>query len=781
MHPLKFSLTIVASLLFVLSTPHVCLAQTLVDLFRDIKTEHPPCDSPLDLSVSEDHFVPIANDLPGVSEYNHLTSLLQEKQWATLDQSIEPFFRAYESSPLREAVSYLHVYSLFDRVTQVDSPEYREAEKTFSEAKLLYPKSDLIPVILAVTAARHLREGLYAKSLAQYRAAREEYPFSDLACVFQAGIAESNLLLGDRASSRSSYQQLLQKCQNPRLRLGAEMRLAELSEREKGSDSSIVLEKIFARSPQLVERYYPPLLYSLGEKKFARGQLASSQFFLEAYLKSRQPVNCKAYAAKRLADIHLRQSQDLKSIIGQYLEVKEKFAGTDPGRFSQLQGLLLGLNKVDGAEVQRRLRVIDDEVDRIELRSLRETGYLEKALTLLDHGETEAVGSLLKVKENGHLRVDQGTVGKFVRARLLDLLAKAPEVKPADLRKQAASELDLYHSMMETWLGKSPDAARANQLVEKRIGTLAQAAFAADQPEVALEILERAQKLALLPPVSGKGGHPAFRQALAQVFMGRLIESPARKELAGWFLQQRDRALPYFEPAANLIWLSAAVENGDDETIVSTLKTVSQDRRPAATPDLPPRLRDYYRYNEGKALTLLKRWGAADSRLAPISGELQGRALELRLQIALEEKRYAKAFDLGVALLEKKGSDDRGALFDTLRQTCYDGKLWTKVPGLITKLKAVKMPEDRWPTFHYLAGKAAWETKHCPVAVEHYENALMKAPGAGESSEARFRLGKCYMQLHKPSQAKKVWQELLSSQDAFWSKLARNELNLSNN
>jgi len=775
--------------LFTQLTASVCAAPDFYNLLKELKTEHPSCDKPLDLAVDEDYFGSIANDLPGVADYNQLTSWLAEKNWGALDRGVEKFMRTVESSPLREATAFLSVYSKLLRVREIETSEYKEALRSFAEAKLLYPKSTLIAPIVAAIASRHLKEGLYEKSLALYRSAREEYPFHELLCVFQGGIAESSLHLGDQRGAESSYQQLLQKCKNPRLRTAAELRLAELKEKSAGADSLPVLEKLFSQSPKLVQKYYPSLLYSLGEKKFQKNNLPSAKFFFTEYLKTNHPFTCKAYAAKRLADIAMKSegsAKDHKKVVGIYLGVKETYPATDPGRFSHIHALVLGMSEATAPEFSRRLKVIDEELDLIENKKIRELAYLEKALALLDSGEEAAVSSLLKVKENSQQDLTHGKLAEFIRQRVVQLLSDevaAPSTKlTSEFAKFASSELDLYESVMNTWLVHHPEERRARALVRNRLIRLVDMSLDADLPELAFQLLERGKKLALLPSAGGKFGDVGFRQRLGEKLLTRLLDSPDKKKMASWILENKDRIADYIDPTSRLIWLSAAVETESEEAVIRTVKMIGQDRRPASIGTMAPRLKDYYWYNEGKALALLKRWGEAEGRLASIQTEtFRPRANELRLQIALEQKQYAKAFELGLSLVDRKKDAERATLLDTLRHVIYDGKLWSKVDPLLKKLKTLELPDGKLTSFHYLAGKAFWETKRCNQSIIHYEVALLNGPLASESFEAKYQLGKCYLQMGKSAQATKIWTDLAQGQDPFWSKLARNELNLTKN
>lgn len=762
-------------------------ATDLIRLFREIKAPHPPCESPLDLTVGEDYFTAIANDLPGVQDYNHMTSLLETGDFPDLDKAIDKFLRSHETTPLREAVTFLSIYSKFARALKIESPIFRDAEKSFAEAKLLYPESTLIPVIVSTVAAQHLKEGLYEKSLGLYRTARETYPFNELTCVFQAGVAESSLQLHDYTAAKASFEQLMQKCQNRRLRFAATMRIAEIKHRVSGVSPDPILQKIHSESPKLAQRYFPSLLYVLGEKSFATDNLSSAKFFLNEYLRTNQPWECKAYAAKRLADVALAGSGQAKDIIGKYLEVKESYPATDPGRFSHIRAMLLSLGGVAEAEVERRLKVIDEEIDQIQNKPLREVAYLEKALGLLDAGEPDAVGSLVKVKKNSKLEISKGRVADFIRARVMEILAARMNgleeiTDPKALADYAGGELELYDAVMGTWLSKTPLQKKAQTLVRDRLKQLASKALSLDRPELALVILEKAAAGEVLPKEGPRFADVGFRSYIAERYLTRLFKSSQKEKLAENFMKNRERWAPFVEPASPLVWLSAAVESGDEQSIVETAKRVGAERAPAATGTLSPLMKDYYRLNQGKAMVLLKRWGEADRRLADVSsGELKVSADHLRMQIALEQKNFSRALDIGLVLLKKTEPAQRESLLDTLRQVCYDGHLWGKAEALVGEAKKQALPEEKMIPFHYLAGKSYAERNRCAQAVPELELALMKQPQATESNEARYRLGKCLMSMRKAGQARKIWQELAAIQDPFWSKLARNELNLSQN
>ncbi|MFM8312966.1 MAG: hypothetical protein ACKOA8_01650, partial [Deltaproteobacteria bacterium] len=98
-----------------------------------IEVNHPACQSETLIETGQETFTTIANDLPGRKEYNELIRIFHRGQWDKLEASMELFESEFEDSPLREAVAFLRVQSLFDRLENSNSPKIKEAEKSLRE------------------------------------------------------------------------------------------------------------------------------------------------------------------------------------------------------------------------------------------------------------------------------------------------------------------------------------------------------------------------------------------------------------------------------------------------------------------------------------------------------------------------------------------------------------------------------------------------------------------------------------------------------------------------
>src|SRR5262249_50892836 len=153
---------------FILCLASITFAQNEPGRFaflKELNIDQSFCQGTIGLDVSNQYFVEIANDLPGRSEYNELIDAYHRKEWSKLEFGIANFRKLYESSPLIEAVAFLEVQAQFD---QIDSGQTKieNVEKAMREVLLLYPKSQLAPVITAGAASYWMRTGLATKALA---------------------------------------------------------------------------------------------------------------------------------------------------------------------------------------------------------------------------------------------------------------------------------------------------------------------------------------------------------------------------------------------------------------------------------------------------------------------------------------------------------------------------------------------------------------------------------------------------------------------------------------
>src|SRR5262249_15633348 len=150
---------------------------------------------------------------------------------------------------------------------------------------LLYPKSTLVPIISANAAALNLRMENFQKALSFYESARQDFPFYNLHFEYQAGIGEATFGLHDFAAARHAFGQVLQKCQDTRSRMMAELRLADMDRIENKTIPLKTYEKYAEKSPILVGRISPWVFFNAGEIKYSQGQYSSAKFYFNEYLR----------------------------------------------------------------------------------------------------------------------------------------------------------------------------------------------------------------------------------------------------------------------------------------------------------------------------------------------------------------------------------------------------------------------------------------------------------------------------------------------------------------
>jgi tetratricopeptide (TPR) repeat protein len=754
-------------------------------ILKMVDAPAPFCEEAADLSVAADYFVPIGNDLTGLRDYNDLIRTFQKKEWEKLDGKMVVFRKAYESSPLQEAVAFLNVESLFDRIVDQRDEDSTKAEKGLREVLLLYPKSTLAPVLAATAANFWLRRQRFEKSLGLYQTAYELYPLHPLSCVYQMGIIENEFGLRSYKTAQVSLTQLLQKCQNRILRARAEMRLADMALLNEDSTAEAKYEKLFSDYTSLASHYVPEALFNLGELKYRKHQYPKAKFYFTEYRKAKHGSisSCLLNTEKRIADVGLRQGENKQSLIGTYLGVHELSPLSDAGIYSQIHAFLLDLRSVHSAEYDRRLKVIDTDIDKIQDENLRSLAYLEKGLILLDAGEDGALDYLVRLSEKKGFSLKKGPLAAFVRDRFLrvldgqvqDLEEDSSQLKPGS--KEESDALSTIENSYGAWLKGTPYETRGRKVYAKLMLELFGRSIKAEDVPHAIAVLDRWKKSELW---NSNEIDTKTRKQIVSSLLATLAKSDKSKSLARDLLDSEASFKPFARKELATVWIISADESGNDVLLKSLATSTDVLKAPISVDSKEPApVQSYVYLKLGEALAKLKRFKEAEVVLGHVKDPaLADRAGEQRQNLYSESKDFARAYDLGVQRLGQAKPEDKKAQLMALYDLVSRGKLWNRAQGLLKLASSIGIEGKDSAPFRYLSAKSLFEKSQCRQAIPELEAALNLDSNARESAEARYHLGQCLIRMKRPAQAKKIWEELAQMKDNFWSGLAQNEIKL---
>lgn len=753
--------------------------------FKAVDSSHPRCEDSVDLNAASEYFVELGNDVPGVHAYNEIVQLYQKQDWGAFEAKVEDFKKVYESSPLQEPLTYLYVQSKLNRIPAGDSGAVKETEQLFRQALLLYPKSQLAPVIYASTAAVWMKHGMYERALSLYEAAKTQYPFDSLACVFQTGVGESNYLLHNDNVARVAFELVLQKCANRRLRLTAEIRLAALEESHSKAAAYQVYEKMYLERNLEVMSLFPSLIANIAESKYQQKDYVKAKFFLKEYLKiAKRDPQCSAYAEKRLADIALRTGQKAEDVKGLYLEANQDYPGQDPGRMSRVLALLIDLKGATHAESERRLRLIDEDLDAMTDDNLRKEGYLLKGLALLDTGESSAVDYLVRLQGQSHFDLEKGPVASFVRQKIFSLLTntvKNSDSLPVEQKgKHKESPPDPFTTLdtvFSAWFKGSnyvePVQKLYADMASKQIGSYARQG----NSSALLDLLKRwrSSPLFSLKEVRQNSGNIADSLLL-------LFKDSQRANRESAFLRDNQPLLRQFtSTSGNLLWAAVAMFLDNDKTLNKILKEGIGTRQPSSIEANDESFSSYVYLLKGQIYLKAKHYREAEAALNKIKDkEYLGQKLENLETLYEAQHLYAKAFYTAKQRVEAASEGDKVAALNRVADLVRRGKLWNRAEETLKLAEESKLIGKDLATFHFLSGKAQFEQGHFRFSAEAYQSALSLDGFSQDAAEGRYRLGKCFMKLKRPVDARRVWEELSKMKDPFWSGLAQNEIKLIN-
>jgi len=743
---------------------------------------HPYCEGKIDLSVGKEYFVEIANDLPGREEYNQLIVHYRKAQWELLDSKWKEFRQRYSDSPLMEPGAFLYAQTEFDRIIRDDGLKSKEAERHLRELTLMYPQSELTPVLRATAASFFLRNGSFQKALSLYQTAERDYAEHPLSCVFTMGDGETNFMMRAWPEAAKKYRVVADKCNNIRLKVAAMVRAADSEWLQGLPNAQGLYEKVIENQDSFITRFFPSALYNLGEIKYREGQLASAKFYFDQYIKTEtKDAKCIPHSIKRMADIAFRTGEPWEKAAGLYLATKEQSPNTDVGRFSYIHGLLIGLPTYPRIEYQRRLKVIDSQIDEIQEESWRSLAYLEKGLALLDAGEKSAMDYLVRLTEKADFRLKGGELANFVRDRLLKILkAEVETAISADDESRRKSDMEIFQPIeaaFGVWLKGSEYETAARKFYNQMILRRFEQYMSEDDFVAAIEKLERWHDSPLWDP---KGPEWEVKLKVGELlaewvfdFEGEPEESPA------YLLLKKEKALTSFlEPEFHLLWAQLALDTGDNNRLKKIIDAGKGSRSPASVdPRLPSDLQSHFWLVTAESFRRLKRYPEAEQAFGRVKDEsFQQDAIEGRLALHLDMKNFGKAYADGKELLPRLKGDKRRQNLSRLLEITEAGKLWKQSPELLSWAKeSFETPAELVP-FYFQAGRAFFELGQFRSAIEAYESGLKGNPEGKTSGEARYRLGRSLVKDKRVAQARAVFLDLIERKDPFWSPLASNEI-----
>jgi tetratricopeptide (TPR) repeat protein len=742
----------------------------------------PFCEGSVRLEVAGDHFVEIENDLPGRTEYNGLIRLYQKKNWFDLGAALTGFRTQFESSPLIEAVEFLDLQSELERNSEKNDAGLRKIENKFRDILVLYPRSTLGPVIHASLANYYLKTGAYAKALALYHSAREDYPFHSTACIHLFGEGEANFLLGNFDEAKLTFNSVLQKCQSSRLQIGAKIRLLDIQ--REGSENlakvEIDYEKIRTENPTLVSRFHPELLYNLGEMKYRARNFPSSTFYFNDFARSVSDLHiCQPQLQKRLADLTRHSKKKNAEVIGNYLSVFERYPKSDVGRFSRVHALLLDFSSVNDGEAKRRIEILESEIQSMRETSLKNYAKIEEGLALLERRDESGLEVLKPLKDRLE-ETFRGELDTFIRQAILNQIQE-PVPHIANLNDKAKDKeiLEPIEKVYTGWFYKTPDAEKAESIYRSLILDRFAESVKSGNVKSAIYKLERWKNSDLFQK---KWVDEKVRLQIGGQIASWWVKQPIGETqgFAKFFIERSDSVSNFLRPEGESLWVQAAIETNDAAEIEKSLRAVQKERTIAKTKDAREKLaKSAFSIILGRAFRLTKDFKQSELYLNQATApELELYAIIEKIKTLNASGKSKNAVEIGLNLLERKANGSAKELFPLLRESVLDGKQW-KYSGRVFKAAQKTFGKEK-SIVPYLTmeGRALLEQGRMKESLELYTQAIKREPAAKDIAETRFNMAKGLLRMNDVEGAKKEWQEVVSLKDGFWSPLAANELKL---
>ncbi len=722
------------------------------------------------MGVGKESFFEIANDVVGREEYNRLIRLFRERKWSEFSVGLSEFHEMYESSPLKEALTFLEVQSLFDQDNPENEEIERKAEKKLRNALLLYPKSEFAPIMAATAGAHWLRTKNYQRSLAIYELGVSTYPGDPLYCTFLIGVAETHFQLRKWDVADEAFDVVLSQCKNFRLRAAALIRKVDANWIQGKPDVQKQYEKLLAEENPFIEHFYQPTLANLGEIMYRAGHWEVAGHYFGRYLVTeKSQKGCMDYVAKRLADIAARNGDKPGEVIGRYLLVREKYPKSDVGRFAYAHALLADPQLKGGGELERRIRLVDDEIDAFKDQDLRARVYVEKGLTMLDLEHPGALAYLNNLRGKTRFDLQKGKTGSFIRTKIVKLFE---EGKLVELNTSVAERQ--LEAIYEDWLKGSPLDSWAPEFYSKMATNRIVAYLESEKLSEAVSLLRRWQH----SPLWQKGGpHPTQRAEIINALLKTMYVAGPDSERVLAIAKAKSVIDPVLAPESTVFnwYLQALLRSPGDRTKPVSLEREISSLEKKQPPEKAPLLNLIF----ASGFRLSGDYAQAEARLKGLeSNEWKYEIFKERLELAKAQNQGERAYHLLQRRLDKVAPEDKKSVLEQMAEVLESTKTWKLAPELIEAAKTTISEPKELSGYYHLAGRALFEIQRCKDAVVFFENGFRLNSADKRTAESKYRMGKCLLSEKKVSEAKQSFQQAAELKDSFWSPLAKSEASL---
>ncbi len=748
---------------------------------------HPFCESGVELNIDRETFIPLTErekKNKGYELYNSMVENYRWGQWSVLDtywEELEELLEGGESS-LFESADFLYTISLFERSSIEDESSWLEAEKRWRDLEIKYPKSTWFQSGRLIVGNFFLRAGKFERALAQYQLGISSQPIEEYQCLYQLGLAESSFRLRDFTVAEKTLNGIQKNCQNPRVTTLASVRQADMGWLKGDNTVEKRYEKLIENGLGYVERFSPAVYQNLAEIKYRKKEYGSAKHYFSEYLKFRKrDENCLPYTYKRLADIDLRTGVSWDRVAGSYLEVSERYPNHDIGRYSYIVGLLLGLPTYPKEEHERRFKIVDGVLEQIKEYRFRSIGFLYKGLVMLHTGNPNAVAYLERLDSKVDFKIREGVIARFIRDRMLNILFGELEEKIRnDKEGEKLADNSIYSDVehaYNSWLKESEVAQQAQIRYKKALLHQFQQYIADDELDSAIKKLNYWQKSALFP----KEGIDFSTQKLVSEDIAELLvdfDGEAEEHPSILLLKHEEILRPFFHPTYDLIWAEVAIATGDHNHLKKMLTKRKYDRMLASVDNrISPEISERFLVTVADAWRVLGQYSKAESFYSKVTESgLKSKVEHGLFQIAIQQKNLKRAIDILKEASKNWGREQGYSYLGMTRDLAISKDAWGDLINLRKVADKYRLSAKELAPYAYAAGKAYYKQNNFKSSIQELTQSLEHEGQFLEAIEARFLLGKSYLKQGKRDRAKELFNQVATSKDLIWSKLAQSEL-----
>jgi tetratricopeptide (TPR) repeat protein len=395
---------------------------------------------------------PIYEVTPDLGEENKqaqfLKTLFERKRYAVFQKTLKLFDKKFPKSRYREMLHYMSADIQYAAWNENQKPEdFDKAMSGYRDMITAYPDSPLAERTTLLVGLSYLQRGDYVSTLREFQRYIANHPNAPFLDQAKVAIAEAYTGLGKYDEALTTLRDLQATAQKPKYQVEAAYRMGDVAFQNHDYAAAAELYHQALQKYPDAWKGYPNSYFNAGESQFWVGQYKDSLDTFREYLRRFPGQEYGGYALTRVAELFEILGVDQRRVMGAFLESYFRYGTTPGGRVARLRLISQRLKNMKPKEMEKAVAEVEQITKESTLPEMSEFATVVLADGLFSRGEYDsAIDRLIHFYQSNPSSKNLS----FIKNRIVRSVTQ--KIKNMSDKGDFIGALSAYSHYEDTWL-----------------------------------------------------------------------------------------------------------------------------------------------------------------------------------------------------------------------------------------------------------------------------------------------------------------------------------------